>query len=93
MRIEFLKSFEKSIKNLSKSDKTKVFQSCRALIDFIEQETVGSRGLGFKRLQSNFWEVRAGLKLRIIFQWKKDYLQFILAGNHDDIKKFLKQNR
>lgn len=37
-----------------------------------------------------FWEIRKGLKLRIIFLWQGDSVEFILAGTHDDIKRFLK---
>jgi len=92
MRIEFLKSFDKSIKNLTKNDKKKIFDACQSLIDLIEQEAIGYRGLGLKHLQVNFWEIRVGIKIRVIFRWKKDNLQFILVGSHDNIKNFLKEN-
>jgi len=92
MKIEFLKSFEKSFKNLSRRDKKKIIDGCESLIDFIEQEAPGYKGLGLKRLQVDFWEIRVGIKLRVIFRRKKDHLQFILAGNHDRIKTFLKEH-
>ena len=34
------------------------------------------------------WEVRKGIKTRILLRWEGDLVEFILAGNHDDIKKF-----
>jgi hypothetical protein len=30
--------------------------------------------------------------VRILFRWEGDLVEFILAGNHDDVKRFLKQN-
>ena len=48
------------------------------------------KGLGLKRLRGNFWEVRKGLKARILFRWEEDLVEFVLAGNHDDVKRFLK---
>ncbi|MBU1912962.1 MAG: hypothetical protein KKB22_05485 [Candidatus Omnitrophica bacterium] len=29
------------------------------------------------------------LKARILFRWKEDLVEFILAGDHDDIKRYL----
>ena len=34
--------------------------------------------------------MRKGLKTRILFRWEKDWIEFILAGDHNDIKRFLK---
>jgi len=50
-----------------------------------------SKGLGLKNLKKNYWEIRKGLKLRILFRWHADLVEFILAGTHDDIEKFLKR--
>ncbi len=92
MNIEYKPSFIKSIKSLSKPNKEVVFDLCEALIDTLEQSKASSKGLGLKRLRKNFWEIRKGIKTRVIFRWQKDYLEFILVGSHDDIKKFLKEN-
>ena len=27
---------------------------------------------------------------RILFRWEGDLIEFVLAGNHDDVKQFLK---
>jgi len=47
-------------------------------------------GIGLKRLQDDFWEIRQGLHIRILFRWRSDLLEFVLAVNHDSIKDFLK---
>ena len=92
MRIEFRKSFEKSLKKVNSKDRENVFEVCQALLDVIEKQEQPSQGIGLKKLEKNFWEIRVNIQIRIIFEWQQDLLKFILAGNHDEIKKFLKEN-
>lgn len=92
MNVEYKPSFVKSIKSLPKKNKESIVDLCEELIDILERSKTKHQGLGLKRLQKNFWEIRKGIKTRIIFRWQKDRLEFILAGSHDDIKKFLREN-
>jgi hypothetical protein len=46
--------------------------------------------MGLKRLKDDFWEIRKGLKARILFRWQGDLVEFVLAGDHNDIKRYLK---
>jgi hypothetical protein len=48
--------------------------------------------MGLKHLKEDFWEVRQGLKVRLLFRWDGDLIEFVLAGSHDDVKRFLKQH-
>ena len=90
MRYEFKPSFDRSVKSLPSDTKQEIKELCINLIDLLSSESPISRGLGLKNLKKNFWEIRKGLKLRILFRWQADHVEFILAGTHDDIKKFLK---
>ena len=90
MRFEFKPSFDRSIKSLSPSKKSDVKEAASQLIDVLSKDRQIHQGLGLKRLMSDFWEVRKGLKVRILFRWKGDLVEFVLAGNHDDVKRFLK---
>ena len=36
------------------------------------------------------WEIRKGIKARILFKWEGDLVTFILAGDHEGIKRYLK---
>lgn len=92
MKIEYKPSFLKSIKSLPKPDKEEIVSLCEDLIDILEKSKESYKGIGLKRLQKNFWEIRKGIKQRVIFRWQQDYLEFVLVGTHDSIKKFLKQN-
>ncbi len=91
MRYEFKPSFDKSIKTLSSEIKQELKELCIHIIDVLSGERDLSVGLGLKNLKKNFWEIRKGLKLRILFRWRSDFVEFILAGTHDDIKRFLKR--
>jgi mRNA-degrading endonuclease RelE of RelBE toxin-antitoxin system len=92
MRFEFKPSFERSIKHLTPDDKTAVKDAVGQLIDVLSKDREIYQGLGLKRLKACFWEVRQGLKVRILFRWEGDLVEFVLAGNHDDVKRFLRQN-
>ncbi len=91
MRFEFKPSFDRSVKSLPSETKKEIKELCINLINMLSGGRAISRGVGLKNLKKNFWEVRKGLKLRILFRWKADHVEFILAGTHDDIKKFLKR--
>lgn len=90
MKFEFKPSFDRSIKSLHGPEKEEVKDVAARLIDMLSQDQDIHKGIGLKRLRGNFWEVRRGLKVRILFRWEKDLVEFILAGDHDDVRRFLK---
>ena len=48
------------------------------------------RGVGLRKLQDDWYEIRAGLKQRLIFEDTPPALVFEFLGNHDEVKRFLK---
>ncbi len=90
MRFEFKPSFDRSIKSLPPAEKTDVKEAVSQLIDVLSKDRQIHQGLGLKRLMGDFWEVRKGIKVRILFRWTGDLVEFVLAGNHNDVKRFLK---
>ena len=90
MRFEFKPSFDRSIKCFHGIEKEEIKQVAIQTIDILSHSKTIHKGLGLKRLQGNFWETRASLKTRILFRWKEDLVEFILAGDHDDIKRYLR---
>jgi hypothetical protein len=48
------------------------------------------RGVGLRVLTLGFYECRAGLKLRLVFEREGSALIFTFAGNHDEVRAFLK---
>ncbi len=90
MKFEFKPSFDRSVKGFHGAEKEEIKQAALQAIDILSQERVTHQGVGLKRLKGDFWEVRKGLKTRILFRWQGDLVQFILAGDHNDIKRYLK---
>ena len=90
MRFEFKPSFDRSIKSLPPSEKADVKETASQLIEVLSKDKQTHQGLGLKRLTRDFWEVRKGIKVRILFRWTGDLIEFVLGGGHDDVKRFLK---
>jgi mRNA-degrading endonuclease RelE of RelBE toxin-antitoxin system len=91
MKFEFKPSFDRSVKSLPPRTKEEIKELCINLIDVLSGKSALSKGLGLRNLRRNYWEIRKGLKLRIIFHRQDDMIEFLLAGSHDDIKRFLKE--
>jgi len=91
MKFEFKPSFEDSLKFLPNKDKEDIKQTAIKIIDILSQDKFIHKGIGLKRLKGDYWEVRRGLKTRIILRWGKGLVEFILAGSHDDIRRYLKR--
>lgn len=90
MRFEFKPSFDRSVKALHSKEKEEAKSIAIQTIDILSHDRMIYKGLGLKRLKDNFWEARYGLKARILFRWEGDLVEFVLAGDHNDIKRYLK---
>ena len=90
MRFEFKLSFDRSVKNFHGREKEEIKKVALQAIDILSQDKVVHKGIGLKRLKCDFWEIRKGIKTRILFRWEGDVVEFILAGDHNDIKHYLR---
>ncbi|MFH0762840.1 MAG: hypothetical protein V1925_02995 [Candidatus Omnitrophota bacterium] len=90
MRFEFKPSFDRSVKSFRGREKEEIKKAALQAIDILSQDRITHKGIGLKRLKGDFWEIRKGLKVRVLFRWQGDLAEFILAGGHNDIKRFLK---
>ncbi len=90
MRFEFKPSFDRSVKRFHGTQKEEIKKAAIQLVEMLSQDRETHKGLGLKRLRDNVWEVRRDLKTRILFRWEGDLVEFVLAGNHNDVKRFLK---
>ena len=90
MKFEFKPSFDRSVKSLHGKEKEEVKLVAIQAIDILSQDRVIHKGIGLKRLRGDYWEIRKGLKARILFRWEGDLVEFVLAGNHNDIHRYLK---
>ena len=90
-KFDFKASFVRCYGDLERQDKAKTDRALQFLAASLE---VGElrHGLGIKKLRNDFWEMRVDLRLRICFELKKEVVDFILLGGHDEIRNFLKNN-
>ena len=47
-------------------------------------------GLGVRKLAKNYFEIRVGLDLRLVFRIETQAVTFAFAGAHDEVRRFLK---
>jgi len=90
VRFEFKPSFGRSVKSFHHKEKEEIKQAAIQSIDILSQDRLIHKGIGLKRLMGDFWEIKKGLKARILFRWQGELVEFILAGDHNDIKRYLK---
>lgn len=90
MRFEFKPSFDRSVKSLHCKEKDEVKQIAIQTIDILSQDRILHKGIGLKRLKGDYWEIRKGIRARILFRWEGDLVEFVIAGDHNDIKRYLK---
>jgi len=87
---EFKTSFDRCFKKFSSPRQQKVYQAIDTLMKYIDGESELPTGLGLKNWHKDYWEIRAGIKDRILFELT-DQVTFLFAGNHDEIKKFMRR--
>ena len=90
--IQVLSSFERSLKKLSKQEKEKLKRCLDQFSIFISTGAL-PKGLGLKKINKNKYEIRVDIRLRILMKLEKDTLFLVLVGNHNDIKRYLREYR
>jgi len=82
-------SFLRYFKKLEPQKKQAAKEAVSYLMDLYETG-LNPQGLGLKQLRKNLWEIRSSLKDRILFSISRDVASFLIVGNHDDIRRYLK---
>ncbi|MDQ6633111.1 MAG: hypothetical protein M3Y82_15380 [Verrucomicrobiota bacterium] len=58
------------------------------------QNTMGQphlhKGIGIRKLRNDYFEIRVGLKDRLVFAHTRNALVFELIGHHNEVQRFLK---
>jgi hypothetical protein len=89
MVVEFAPGFVRFVKKLHSTDQVSLKETTRRVIDYYTGAGK-TLGLGLRHLRGEIWEAREGLRRRVIYRLSRDKITFILAGNHDDIRSFLR---
>lgn len=91
-RVLILPSFERSLKRLTPQERKKLSHSLEAFNSFLLSGDL-PRGLGFKKINHDKYEFRADIRLRVIVKAENDDYCLVLVGNHDEIKRYLRNFR
>ena len=90
MRYAYKTSFDRSFKRLTPAEQYQTQQACDNLFIYLERKTPLLQGLGFKRIGLDYWEIRAGIKLRVLFEISHGCITFYFVGNHDQVHRFVR---
>ena len=89
MRYGFKRSFDRSYQSLTASQQKLIDECLRDLKGFYEGHRSLQQGLGLKKIGKDYWEVRAGLSIRVIFQHSPVGIVFFFVGDHNQIRRFI----
>lgn len=84
--------FKKQLQKLPPQDRQKTVD---ALKHFLESLKTGKipQGLGFKKINGDKYEIRVHIRLRIALKADGDTLICHLVGDHETLRKYLKDYR
>ena len=103
-KLFFLPSYERCLKGLDSRHRRLAGLVITALTHYFESEsiasshiyTVGLEGrtyrLVFKKLRGLIWEAYIEGQLRLLTRLEKETHFLVFAGNHDQVRKFLKES-
>ena len=87
--IELSEGFRTQVRGLSREVRVKVGRALQELErDFGNPHR--HHGLGIRKLIGNYFEIRVGLELRLVFENQPESLLFLMAGDHDEVRRFLR---
>ena len=89
MQYGFKRSFDRSYRSLDSEQQLLVDASITRLKDIIGSGKGLRDGLGLKKIGKDYWEIRAGLSIRVLFQFIPDGIIFYFVGNHNEIERFI----
>ncbi len=89
-RIVPLPSFVRSVRKLSPPDRTQLADCLEQFNNFVLTGDLPI-GLGFKKIGQDKYEFRVGLRLRVVLKAEDDVYYLVLAGSHDEVKRYLRK--
>ena len=86
--------FEKAFKRLNAPERERVTEAVEQLQKFFETRQA-PEGLGVKKLFSReglgaVFEARASIAVRVLFSVDRDTVTYLMVGNHDDVRLFIR---
>ena len=89
MRVVELSGFTRGFNRLPRHHQEKVWYQLNTLLAFIGS-SAKPKSLRLKKLPHGNFEISVNMDLRILFQFHGDALVFVLLGDHEDVRRYLK---
>ena len=86
------KHFQKQLKKLPHQDQLNAIEALKNLLSALKQGEI-PKGLGFKKINGDKYEIRVGFRIRIAMKADHDTLICHVIGNHETIRQYLKDYR
>ena len=86
------KHFQKQLKRLPPQDRQKTLD---VLNKFLSALTTGDipAGFGFKKINGDKYEIRVGIRTRIVLKAEGDTLICHVVGDHETVRRYLRDYR
>jgi hypothetical protein len=81
--------FERILRRRHPAERMEIQRNIDALVRAFEARNLPV-GFGIKKMSGPVWEFRIDLATRILFRWDKQSVTFLFAGNHNEVRQFLK---
>jgi hypothetical protein len=93
MQINIKPSFERLYKKLPNNEKNQIDDKIQKLFEYYASDTVFP-DLKIRKLSGwdKYYEIDTSANRRILVRKQKGLIELIAYGNHDDIKRMLKQS-
>jgi hypothetical protein len=91
LNIDFSSRFKAEAQALSEERKQQVAEAVARLRGTFGHAHLHT-GLGIRRLRQSYFEFRAGRDMRVVFKLEGSHASMMLIGNHDDVRRFLKNS-
>ena len=84
--------FQKQLNKLSALERTKITDTLKTFLEALKKGPI-PMGFGFKKINGDKYELRVNLRLRIAMKADSGVLVCHLIGNHEEIRKYLRDFR
>ena len=97
MRFEYATRFERSLRRVPAHERRRTAETIEQIVRYFETQQA-PEGLGLKKLFSHaglgaVFEARVSLALRLLFSVYDDVVTFLMVGDHDEVRRFIKSFR
>lgn len=97
MTYEYDPRFSRTMRKLVSHDRQRASDAVADVIRLLEQRQAPA-GLGVKKLFSNptvgaVFEARVSLAVRMLFSVQQDLVTFLLVGDHEAVRRFIRSSR